>query len=64
MATLLFITTKAKERKMKKLFQLSTIAFVFTITMGFFLNDANAEDFEFTVTSYLVNVQFVACAGC
>ena len=44
---------------MKKLILLSFLAFVFSFTIGLYSNNANAEDVEWKVTSYLVNVQFV-----
>ena len=44
---------------MKKLFLLSTIVFVFTITMGFFLNNAQAEEVEYQVVNYLVGVNYI-----
>jgi hypothetical protein len=44
---------------MKKLFLLSTIAFVFTITMGFILNNAQADEVEYQVVNYLVDVNFI-----
>ena len=46
-------------KRMKKLFLLSTIAFVFTITMGFFLNNAQAEEVEYQVVNYLVGVNYI-----
>ena len=44
---------------MKKLILLSVIAFVFSFTFGLYPNIANAEEREFKVTSYLVDMQFI-----
>ena len=44
---------------MKKFFNFSIIAFILTITTGIFLNYANAEDVEYTVSAYLVRVEFI-----
>jgi hypothetical protein len=44
---------------MKRLFITSTIVFSLMVLLGFSLNIANAEDIEYKVTSYIVNVQMV-----
>ena len=44
---------------MKKLILLSVLVFVFSFTIGFYSNNANAEDIEYKVTTYIVNIQFV-----
>lgn len=44
---------------MKRLTLLAIIAFAFSSTIGFSSTDANAEDVEFQVASYIVNFEFL-----
>jgi hypothetical protein len=43
---------------MKKLILLSAIAFVISITIGFFITNVNAEESKFRVTNYLVKMEY------
>jgi len=44
---------------MKKLFLLYLHALVFSFTLGFYPVDANAEDVEYQLSTYLVRIDFI-----
>ena len=44
---------------MQKLIMLSVLAFVFTFTFGLFPNNADAEDIEYQIVTYLTKVNFI-----
>jgi hypothetical protein len=47
---------------MKKIFLLSVTAVVLTITIGFFIANANAEESNFRVTNYLTKLEYIPVA--